>query len=308
MNNLFDDIIKEEQWITIKKINKGWSSDIKYYIETVSNKKLLLRISKIENYEYKKKEYERICKYSLCDIEMSQPLDFGTCNHGVYMLLTWVSGEDLSSALLNVGKSEQYRLGRMAGEILKKIHSIEIPLDQIPGNNQILNKKTKIESYKDSNVRIKNDDWALKFIDENIGKIALVLPVYQHGDFHPGNLILIDSNKIAVIDFNRSAVGDPYEEFYKLELFGIEVSIPFCIGQIDGYFNDEIPEDFWDILAVYVAHASLFSIKWAQSYGKDEIDGMIKRCEKTFENYKGFTVNKPVWYTKENYNDTFKSN
>ena len=308
MINLFEDIIKEEQWITIKKIDKGWSSDLKYYIETESNKKLLLRISKIENYEYKKKEYERIRKYALCDIEMSQPLDFGTCKQGVYMLLTWISGEDLSSALLNVGKSEQYRLGRMAGKILKEIHSIEILMNKIPENNQIINKKLKIESYKNSNVRIINDSNALKFIDENIDKIGSFLPVYQHGDFHPGNLILTASNEIGVIDFNRSAVGDPYEEFYKLESFGIEVSIPFCIGQIDGYFNDEIPESFWDILAVYVAHASLYSIKWAEAYGQVEIDKMIKRCSKTFENYNNFTVNKPVWYTNENYNDIVKAN
>ena len=41
---------------------------------------------------------------------------------------------------------------------------------------------------------------------------------------------------IGVIDFNRWEVGDPYEEFYKLESFGIEESIPYCVGQIDEYF------------------------------------------------------------------------
>ena len=38
-------------------------------------------------------------------------------------------------------------------------------------------------------------------------------------------------------------VGDPYEEFYKLESFGVEVSIPYCIGQIDAYFEDAVPID-----------------------------------------------------------------
>lgn len=59
-------------------------------------------------------------------------------------------------------------------------------------------------------------------------------------------------------------VGDPYEEFYKLESFGTEVSIPYCIGQIDAYFNDSVPMDFWIANAVYVAQASLYSIKWAE--------------------------------------------
>lgn len=37
---------------------------------------------------------------------------------------------------------------------------------------------------------------------------------------------------IGVIDFNRWEVGDPYEEFYKLESFARELSVPYCIGQI----------------------------------------------------------------------------
>lgn len=62
-----------------------------------------------------------------------------------------------------------------------------------------------------------------------IKKIWKEPPVYMHGDFHPGNLIYMRDGTIGVIDFNRWEVGDPYEEFYKLESFGVEVSIPYCI-------------------------------------------------------------------------------
>nr|WP_298678198.1 hypothetical protein [uncultured Treponema sp.] len=50
------------------------------------------------------------------------------------------------------------------------------------------------------------------------------------------------------------------EEFYKLESFGTEVSIPYCKGQIDSYFDNAVPQNFWEALAVYSAHAALFSI------------------------------------------------
>lgn len=76
----------------------------------------------------------------------------------------------------------------------------------------------------------------------------------------------MENGEIGVIDFNRWEVGDPYEEFYKLESFARELSVPYCIGQIQAYFNDEVPGDFWSILAVYVAHASLFSVKWAEKF------------------------------------------
>ena len=75
------------------------------------------------------------------------------------------------------------------------------------------------------------------------------------------------------------------------------MSIPYCIGQIDEYFDGNIPEDFWDILAVYVAHASLYSIKWAEKFGQKDIDNMIKICKKSFEHYDNFKRRIPNWYT-----------
>ena len=69
--------------------------------------------------------------------------------------------------------------------------------------------------------------------------------VYQHGDFHPSNLIYQKDGTIKVIDFNRWEVSSAYEEFVRLQSFTRQISIPYCIGQIDSYFNDEIPKLFW---------------------------------------------------------------
>ena len=131
---------------------------------------------------------------------------------------------------------------------------------------------------------------------ENIDQIWKAPPVYMHGDFHPGNLIYMADSSIGVIDFNRWEVGDPYEEFYKLESFGTEVSIPYCIGQIDAYFNDSVPMDFWVANAVYVAQASLFSIKWAEKFGQRDIDGMVTRAERALADFDDFRRIIPVWY------------
>ena len=136
-------------------------------------------------------------------------------------------------------------------------------------------------------------------VKENIYQIWKKPPVYMHGDFHPGNLIYMDNGTIGVIDFNRWEVGDPYEEFYKLDSFGVELSIPYCIGQIDAYFEDNIPKEFWKANAVYVAHTSLFSITWAEQFGQKDIDGMVRRANKAFENYDDFTKIIPKWYTNK---------
>ena len=286
-------------WLSAEKITKGWSSDEKYKIVTDDGQTLLLRISDISAYDYKKKEYEIVEKYSKLGFAMSQPLDFGVCNEGknCYMLLTYVEGKDLEEALPQLSEKEQYLLGRESGKILKKIHSIPIDECDIPTQTKRERKLYQLSRYEDSpHLRVANDEVAIEFVKNNIDLVWKENPVYQHGDFHPGNLIYMPDEQIAVIDFNRWEVGDPYEEFYKLESFGIEVSVPYCIGQIDAYFNDEIPTDFWGALAVYCAQAALFSIKWAEQFGQKDVDGMLERCKRAFANYDNFNSIIPKWY------------
>ena len=303
---MFKDIESDKHWESVTRISKGWSADEKYLITKESGEKQLLRLADISKYEDKKKEYEIIQKIAdeanalKIDINMSMPIEFGVCNDGqnVYMILSWIEGVDLEEVLPDLPVDEQYKLGRKAGEILKKIHSIAVTENDMPVETKKNKKLIQLSKYENSNVRIENDEWAVRFVYENIDKIWKEKPVYMHGDFHPGNLIYMENGDIGVIDFNRWEVGDPYEEFYKLQSFARELSVPYCIGQIEAYFQDEIPNDFWSTLGVYVAWSSLYSIKWAEKFGQDEIDGMVKRCEKAFEDYDYFRLTVPKWYKR----------
>ena len=130
---MFMDIESSSNWQAVEQISKGWSSDKKYMIKTKSGELLLLRIADIEQYDSKKKEYEIITKYSKLGINMSMPIEFGTSNDGknVYMLLSWIEGKDLEEVLPRLSVDEQYQLGRQAGTILRKLHSIEVDLEDI---------------------------------------------------------------------------------------------------------------------------------------------------------------------------------
>lgn len=295
---MFQNIKGYDNWESIEKLSKGWSNDEKYVVKTATGEMLLLRLSNIERYDAKKKEYEIITKYATLGFLMSRPIDFGVCNNGknVYMLLTWIEGVDLEEALPMLPECEQYKLGREAGMILRQIHSLEVDVEDLPKDTKKDKKLLQLSRYEESQVRINDDEIAINYVKQNIDKIWSKSPVYQHGDYHPGNLIYTKDGSIGVIDFNRWEVGDPYEEFYKLESFGIESSIPYCVGQIEAYFDDNVPEDFWSALAVYVAHASLYSIKWAEKFGQEEIDGMTERCRRAFGNYDNFREYIPRWY------------
>ncbi len=283
---------------SIEPVNKGWSDDQKYRLLTGDGEACLLRLADASQYDAKKKEFEIIRKYASLGFPMSQPLGFGMTADGskVYMLLSWIEGRDLKDALHELPEEKQYLLGREAGMILKKIHSLPPDAADIPKTTRKEKKLLQLSRYEQSDVRVSGDETAIRYVKDHIDLIWRESPVYLHGDFHPGNLIYMPEGKIGVIDFNRWEVGDPFEEFYKLESFGREVSVPYCIGQIDAYFQDCVPMDFWKTLAVYTAHASLYSIKWAEKFGRQEIDGMVRRYRTAFEDYDGFTAVIPGWY------------
>ena len=296
---MFRDISSSMNWASMEPVDKGWSTDKKYHITTLSGEHLLLRLSSIEEYENKKKEFEIIEKYAKLGFRMSMPKEFGACNgnRNTYMLLTWLEGRDLEAALPQLSENEQYRLGRQAGIILRKIHSVPLEEEDVPIKTKKEKKLLQLAKYEESGLRIPDDEIAIRYVKENIDQIWKKPPAYLHGDFHPGNLIYMQDGSIGVIDFNRWEVGDPFEEFYKLENFGIESSIPYCIGQIDAYFDDSVPMDFWIANAVYVAQASLFSIKWAEKFGQQEIDGMVARAKRAFADFDGFKKIIPCWYS-----------
>ena len=131
---------------------------------------------------------------------------------------------------------------------------------------------------------------------EQVGLVGQRPPVWCHGDFHAGNLIYTPQGEAAVIDFNRMRPVDPYEEFYKVELFDAEDSVPFAAGRIDGYFDGEIPPAFWQVQKVYVAYTILYSLLWAAPFGQGEVDGMRARYERSMRAYDNFEREVPRWY------------
>lgn len=104
--NGMNDIKYYDSFTNIKLINKGWSNDKKYYVETNSGERLLLRISDISKYEEKKHEFNLMKQIASVGINMSQPIDFGICGGGksVYQILTWVEGEEAIEVLSSLSK------------------------------------------------------------------------------------------------------------------------------------------------------------------------------------------------------------
>lgn len=294
------DIKQFKKYKVIKPILKGWSDDQKYYLEAENGQKLLLRLSDISLYEKKLEEFKNLKRLSKSDINMSKPIEFGTCdeNKKVYSLLTWIEGDDAIQMLPKLDEKIQYELGYKAGQILKKIHTLKPTMRIQPWNKTIdIKIKKTIDFYNNCGLRFKNDEIIINYILDNKKHLKDRPITFQHGDYHLGNMIITKEGDLGIIDFNRFSYGDPWEEYDRF-VFTWKESDSFARGQIEGCFNNDIPEEFFKVMSVYNAKNLIASIPWSLNFGEEDLRIAIENANLVYETYKGFTSCIPTWYRR----------
>lgn len=282
----------------IEPVNKGWSSDKKYYIETFMNERLLLRMTDISQYALKNSEYEIIKRLAEAGVPMSQPVDFGICDNGksVYAIFTWCDGQDAEIVLPKLTEIEQYLLGVKSGQILREIHNIPAPAEQEEWATRFNRKiDSKIKSYQDCGIKIADEDKILSFIKENRYLLDGREQCFHYGDYHVGNMIISPELDLKIIDFNRYDYGDPWEEFNRI-VWSAGVSPHFATGQLNGYFNGRPPMEFFSLLALYICSNMLSSIPWAIHFGEHEVSVMKNQAKDVLNSFNGMRNPVPTWY------------
>lgn len=298
MIQLYNEIPDSCKWQIVEPINKGWSNDQKYYIQTVDGRELLLRVSDILQYENKKQDFEAIKQLDNLEVLIPHPVDFGICNNGqsVYSLLTWIKGRDAEYILPEMNSKEQYQLGVKAGKILKIMHQVPAAKNQISWSERFNRKINRnIADYEACGIRLKGADKIIEYIENNRYLLDSRPQCFQHGDYHVGNMIVTKSGELGVIDFNRLDYGDPWEEFNRIT-WCADVSAVFASGRINGYFDYDVPALFFRLMALYIASNQLSSIPWAIKFGHEEVSTMLRQAENILKWYNGFETCIPKWY------------
>lgn len=283
---------------TITKIEKGWSNDLKYYIETINQEEYLLRLSPFIEKDRKQKEFAFLQELSELNIPMSHPIDFGVLESldKVYMLLSWTEGLDLEETIPSLPNDTQYELGLQAGQILALIHSMKprgIALDWAVYYTKKLERN--ILKYQSCGIQLEGAEVILAYIKANQSLLKDRPLVSQHGDYHIGNMILKSNTRVSIIDFNRFDIGDPYEEFNRI-VFSARKSPAFARGQIDGYFQHQIPSDFFPLLKLYIFNNTLSSIPWAIPFGEEDVWEMLEIGKEVLSWYSNLDSTIPSWY------------
>lgn len=283
-------------FIEVTKIEKGWSHDQKYKVTNPKGESFLLRISPMEQYEQKKAEFENMKRVSALGISMPQPIEFGICDEGVYSLQSWIDGKDAEEAVTSLSDKTVYEYGYEAGQILRTIHTVEAP-ESVPEWEAFFNQKInrKIENYRTCPLKFENGEAFIVYIEEKRHLLKGRPSTYQHGDYHIGNLMIDNTGKLVVIDFDRNDYGDPWEEFNRI-VWCAQATPLFASGMVDGYFDGEIPAEFWELLALYISTNTLSSLPWAIPFGQGEIDVMMKLAADVYDWYDGMKKTVPKWY------------
>lgn len=122
-----------EQFDEVIEISKGMSGDKKYKCIDRNGNQFLLRLSDLEEYDRKLKEYEFLERLNESNLPIPKCVEFEKKEDSVYTLLSWLDGEEVEKILPRLNKKEQYEMGVKAGKILAKIHEAAV-LEEKPGN------------------------------------------------------------------------------------------------------------------------------------------------------------------------------
>lgn len=297
MNKVFSGF---EAFSKVEPITKGWSEDKKYCVTTKDETKYLLRITPISRYETRKSLFAMLEQVAAQGIPMCVPVEFGTCDDGVYSLQSWIDGEDLEVALPLLSETEQYVLGLKSGEIIRKMHTIPAPETQEEWASRFNRKNDiKIQKYHECGLRFDGDNYVIAYIEENRHLLENRPQCFQHGDYHVGNMIL-ENGELKIIDFDRYDFGDPWEEFNRI-VWSAAASPHFATGQLWGYFGGEPSLEFFKLLAFYIASNTLSSIYWAVPFGQSDLDTMMKQAQDVLTWFDNMKNPVPTWYLKDFY-------
>lgn len=293
---MFTNILNSDKWIKVEPLLKGWSDDKKYIVYT-EDLKYLLRVSNISLYNKRLEQFNLLKEVEKLNLNTPKPISFGKLNDTeVYMLLSYVEGVPAQEYILNVTDDEAYKLGIEAGNILKKLHSIKVNIDESWYQKYKNKLDKKIKAYLASNYKHNNSELILSYYKENLELMRNREYSFTHGDYHLDNMV-VDNGKLGIIDFDKMKYSDPYDDF-KPYYWSVSINKHFEIGLINGYFNNNIPDNFFKILKYYTAESLISHLPWAVGFGDEEIKIAYSMADNIFKWYDNFKLEVPLWYKK----------
>lgn len=285
----------EDRILSKIPLNQGWSDDRKSIVTTPKGQ-YLCRISKPERLFHVVKSFEHLNGLYLGHTPFSRPVECLFDEKGVRIYTTFVEGSDLSSILSMLSLKKQISLGVEAGIALRHIHQrVKVEVDANWAQKYNAKIDRKIETYRSCGIRFDGDEDLIRKIESLRGLLIDRPQTFQHGDYHIGNFVLTPDLHLGILDFDRWDIGDPWEEFNRIQ-WCRNVSPAFAKARIDAYFENNVPKDFFPLLYLYMAVNILSSIPWAIDFGEKQVEVMLENATIFVCDTQGQDDFVPIWY------------
>lgn len=285
-----------ESIVSRTPVDRGWSGDRKYKALTSDGTAYFLRISPMDKYENCRLQFSHMEKARDLGVRVCAPVEFGTCDEGVYTLLQWVEGRDAEGVLPTLDGERQYAYGLDAGRMLRIMHTLPAPIQAEPWADRYQRKlDSKIKMYEQCRLKYEKGNLYLDLLQRDRHLIQDRPQVWCHGDYHCGNMMFDEQMRLTVIDFDREDIEDPWYEFNRL-IWDIRAGGKYASGVIDGYFDGNVPETFWPIMRLYLAQNVIFSLPWALEFGQEEVRIALENVALVLEWYDDLKNIVPNWY------------
>lgn len=209
----------------------------------------------------------------------------------------WLDGENLRNFLHYKAEMSCYEYGVKSSKLLKMLHDVNVSnvVSRFNVNNYIAEILAILRSNE---CMLKYKNLWLDLIDENVdvikrkSKDSLI-----HFDFKPKN-IMLSNGKLLLIDFDSFSIGNPWFDFYDKGLAIYKERQAFNKGVIDGYFNNNIPIEFWRFLKIISICTMIQMSFW--SINRNNKDYIFSVEEHLLKTYSDALNNIPKWYEAYN--------
>lgn len=284
------------------KITKGFSPDKKYRVRTPSGSQFLLRVVSADKMERTRTEYHLIQQLHRAQVMVPQPITYGYWEDlrvGFYVL-SFIEGQDAEEALRHYSADTQWQVGVAAGRDLYRMHQLHAPPEVAPWYPRVLQKiRASVGAYRQLGMTIPGAGRIIDFIEQSEPYLRDRPSGFQHDDFHVANIIIAGDQYAGVIDFNRWDWGDPIHDFLKIAFFSWPTSVPFSIGQLQGYFGHKaISDELWHLYSLYVAVSLFASMVWTMRVAPERIEDMMVRIHRVLDDHRYFETLRPTWFTE----------
>lgn len=204
----------------------------------------------------------------------------------------WISGRNLKSILSDASSNRIAEYGYRCGRVLKKIHiKMNTPIDS---SNHI------VRSFEEYMARLQCESFVFTnqfdYRDFFYKNCNILLSVnnhcFVHMDFKPKNLMLCN-DKITVVDLDSSMVGNPWMDFYDKAFSLYPEKEIFNATLIRTYFDDNIPDNFWEFFKVLSVYALIQNT--ACLLRRKDTQNIRLLESYLWNSYNGFTELIPNW-------------